>query len=92
MCCMEFRRIVDFVQDPAGRIIDMLADVESPASRVAGHRLPGIVQKQPLEFRERLRPDRHEDEDDVSVVDSQLPTSSGETLPTPNSWLKVTAT
>jgi hypothetical protein len=50
------------------------------------------VQKQPLEFRERLRPDRHEDEDDVSVVDSQLPTSSGETLPTPNSWLKVTAT
>ena len=59
MCSMEFGRLVNFVQDPASRIIDMLAHVESPASWVTGHRLPGVVQKQPLKFRERLRLDGH---------------------------------
>jgi 2-hydroxy-3-oxopropionate reductase len=72
-----FRRVVDFVENPAGRIIDMLAHIESQTSSVAGHGLPGIVQKQAFEFREHLGPNGDLDENHehrLKTPNFQLPT------------------
>ena len=63
------RIIVDLMQDPPSRIVDMLAHVESPAPTILGDGFAGVMKECLFKLRPHFRTDGHEDEDDVRGPD-----------------------
>jgi 2-hydroxy-3-oxopropionate reductase len=59
---------VDLVQHPPARVVQVLAHVEAQATRIASHRLTGVVQQGALELIEQLRAHGQLDQDDVHGV------------------------
>jgi 2-hydroxy-3-oxopropionate reductase len=70
---MRVGRVVDLVEHPAGRIVLLLADIETDAAWIARHRFAGVVQERLFEFFEEFRAYGDKYQDDMHSVRNILP-------------------